>query len=173
MVDQKGLDIIYAAERELMALDATFVILGTGAPKYEDMWRRLATERPRQVAVTVGFSEELAHLIEGGSDGFLMPSRFEPCGLNQMYSLRYGTVPVVRATGGLEDTVHAIDPETGEGTGFTFGPHTPEAMLDALRAALETYRRPEVWRRIQQSGMREDHSWDKSAREYVKLYDGR
>jgi len=173
MVDQKGLDLIAAAERELMALDAAFVVLGTGAPKYEAMWQRLTKERPHQVAATVGFSEELAHLIEAGADIFLMPSRFEPCGLNQMYSLRYGTVPVVRATGGLDDTVRDADVQAGSGTGFKFGPYTPAAMLEALRAALKTFRSPQAWRRIQQAGMREDHSWDKSAREYVTLYDGR
>jgi starch synthase len=171
MVDQKGLDIIARAAGDLMALGATFVILGTGAPKYERMWRQLAAQHPDRVAVTVGFSEELAHLIEGGADIFLMPSHFEPCGLNQLYSLRYGTVPVVRATGGLDDTVRQVQPRTGEGTGFKFSPYTPAALLAALREALAWYRRPEAWQRIQQAGMREDHSWDASAREYVGVYE--
>ena len=104
------------------------------------MWRDLAARHPDRVAVTVGFSEELAHLIEGGADIFLMPSRFEPCGLNQMYSLRYGTVPVVRATGGLDDTVEQVDEAAGQGTGFKFGPYTTAAMLDALRQALAVVR---------------------------------
>ncbi len=171
MVDQKGLDLIAAAASDLMQLGATFVILGTGAPHYEQMWRDLAQRFPDRVSATIGFSEELAHLIEGGSDLFLMPSRFEPCGLNQMYSLRYGTVPVVRATGGLDDTVEQVDASTGEGTGFKFSTYTPAALVDTLRGALDWYGRPEAWRRIQQSGMRVDFSWNVSAREYVKVYE--
>jgi starch synthase len=171
MVEQKGLDIIQQAAPQLMQLDASFVILGTGETRYQDMWRGLARGFPDRVAVTVGFSEELAHLIEGGADLFMMPSRFEPCGLNQMYSLRYGTVPVVRATGGLDDTVKQVDHATGEGTGFKFEAYTADAFVSTLRYALTWYRRPETWRRIQQAGMREDHSWDASAREYVRVYD--
>ncbi|MBE0616973.1 MAG: glycosyltransferase, partial [Proteobacteria bacterium] len=125
---------------------------------------------PNRVSVTVGFSEETAHLIEAGADIFLMPSRFEPCGLNQMYSLRYGTVPVVRATGGLDDTVQQADATTGRGTGFKFAEYSPQAMLTALGAAIDTFRRPDVWRKIQVTGMKQDHSWAASAREYVKLY---
>jgi starch synthase len=171
MVDQKGLDLIAAAASDLMQLGATFVILGTGAPHYEQMWRDLAAGFPDRVAATVGFSEDLAHLIEGGADLFLMPSRFEPCGLNQMYSLRYGTVPVVRATGGLDDTVTPFDPTTGEGTGFKFSAYTPAALVETLRDALTWYGRPDAWRRIQQAGMRMDFSWNVSAREYVKVYE--
>ena len=114
----------------------------------------------------------MAHLIEGGADVFLMPSHFEPCGLNQMYSLRYGTVPVVRATGGLDDTVEQVDCAAGTGTGFKFGPATPEAMVEALRDALSAFGSPGKWRRIQRTGMRQDHSWDASAREYVRVYEG-
>jgi starch synthase len=171
MVDQKGLDLIAAAASDLMQLGATFVILGTGAPHYEEMWRDLTARFPDRVAATIGFSEELAHLIEGGSDLFLMPSRFEPCGLNQMYSQRYGTVPVVRATGGLDDTVTQVDAATGAGTGFKFSTYTPVALVDTLRYALSWYTRPEDWRRIQQAGMRQDFSWTVSAREYVKVYE--
>ena len=172
MVDQKGLDLIFAAVAAgaLQALDASFVILGTGAPKYEKMWRDLAARHPNRVAVTVGFNEELAHLIEGGSDIFFMPSRFEPCGLNQMYSLRYGTVPVVRATGGLDDTVTDVDEASGEGTGFKFQAYTAEAMMEALQRALSWYARPAAWRRIQLAGMAQDNSWEASAREYVEVY---
>ncbi|MFO7693459.1 MAG: glycogen synthase GlgA [Vicinamibacterales bacterium] len=172
MVDQKGLDLIFGAVAAgaLQALDASFVILGTGAPRYEKMWRDLAVRHPNRVAVTVGFNEELAHLIEGGSDIFFMPSRFEPCGLNQMYSLRYGTVPVVRATGGLDDTVIDVDEQSGEGTGFTFGAYTIEAMMAALQRALAWYARPAAWRRIQLAGMAQDNSWEASAREYVGVY---
>jgi starch synthase len=173
MVDQKGLDLIAAAAAsgELLSLDATFVILGTGTPRYEDMWRRLAASHRDRVAATVGFSEELAHLIEGGADMFLMPSRFEPCGLNQMYSLRYGTVPVVRATGGLDDTVAPVDDLTGEGNGFSFRPYTTAAMMAALRQALSWFASPEAWRRIQVAGMRQDNSWDASARAYTAVYE--
>jgi len=173
MVDQKGLDLIADAARsgQLLALGASFVILGTGAPQYQQMWRDLAARHPDQVAVTVGFSEELAHCIEGGADIFLMPSRFEPCGLNQMYSLRYGTVPVVRATGGLDDTVAQVDEATGRGTGFKFGPYTAAAMLDALRQAIAWYRRPDAWKGIQAAGMAMDHSWEASARAYETVYE--
>jgi starch synthase len=121
--------------------------------------------------VRIGFDDGLAHLIEGGADIFLMPSRFEPCGLNQMYSLRYGTVPVVRATGGLFDTVHDVDEKSGRGTGFTFIEYTPSALLGALGRALELFENRPAWRRIQRAGMREDFSWDASAREYVKVYE--
>jgi starch synthase len=134
------------------------------------MWRGLAAKHPKRVAVTVGFDEELAHLIEGGSDIFLMPSRFEPCGLNQMYSMRYGTVPVVRATGGLDDTVTDVDEATGEGTGFKFSAYTVEAMMEALNRALAWYARPAAWRRIQLAGMAADNSWEASARAYVEVY---
>jgi starch synthase len=173
MVDQKGLDLIAAAVASgaLQALDASFAILGTGTRQYESMWKGLAARHPDRVAVTVGFSEDLAHLIEGGSDMFLMPSRFEPCGLNQMYSLRYGTVPVVRATGGLDDTVQQVEEATGHGTGFTFEPYTTEAMLGAIRRALAWYARPAAWRRIQLAGMTQDNSWEASAREYVIVYE--
>jgi starch synthase len=171
MVDQKGLDLIAASAARLMQLEATWVILGTGEARYEAMWRGLAARHPDRVAVTVGFSEELAHLIEGGSDIFLMPSRFEPCGLNQMYSLRYGTVPVVRATGGLDDTVQHVDPATGLGTGFKFGAYTPDGLVGVLREALAWYERPEAWRRIQEAGMALDYSWEASARQYVSVYE--
>jgi starch synthase len=170
MVDQKGFDIIKAAATDLMCLDAAFVILGTGEPQYEQMWRSLQTQHPDRVSVTVGFSEEMAHLIEAGADIFLMPSQFEPCGLNQMYSLRYGTVPVVRATGGLDDTVQQVDVTTGKGTGFKFAAYSSQAMLTALGAAIDAFKRQDVWRKIQVAGMKQDHSWAASAREYVKAY---
>jgi starch synthase len=135
------------------------------------MWRTLAVRHPDRVGVLVGFNEALAHLIEAGADLFIMPSRFEPCGLNQMYSQRYGTVPVVRATGGLDDTVEQVDHATGIGTGFKFQAPTAEALVATLRYALQWYGRPESWRLIQQRGMGRDFSWDASAREYVKAYD--
>lgn len=170
MVDQKGLDLIEAAAARLVALDATFTIVGTGEPRYQDLWRRLAAQYPDRVGVFVGFDERRAHLVEAGADIFLMPSRFEPCGLNQMYSLRYGTVPVVRAVGGLVDTVRPFNPRNGQGTGFLFSDYRPEAMLDALERALATFRRTASWKRLQVRGMRKDFSWDRSALEYLTVY---
>ena len=170
MVDQKGLDLVWEARSALAAMDATFVILGTGERRYEEMWRDLAALHPTRIGARIGFDEELAHVIEGGADLFLMPSRFEPCGLNQMYSMRYGTVPVVRATGGLDDTVQPFDPETGAGTGFTFHEYRSSAMLGALDAALAVYTQPARWRTLQQAGMRQDFSWDASAAAYVREY---
>ena len=150
---------------------ASLVLLGTGDRRYEDMWRGLARRFPDTVAAHIGFDEGLAHLIEGGADIFLMPSHFEPCGLNQMYSLRYGTVPLVRATGGLYDTVRNYDVATGKGTGFTFDDYTPEGLLGTLRWALNVFPQREVWRRLQRAGMQQDHSWDSSARAYVQVYE--
>ena len=170
LTDQKGFDLIAAAIEPLMRLDVSWVMLGSGERRYEDLWRAAAATYPGRVSATIGFDERLAHLIEAGSDMFLMPSRFEPCGLNQMYSLRYGTVPIVRATGGLDDTVQDYDPSSGQGTGFKFRDYTPPALLGAVERALATFRHPEAWRGIQQAGMRLDHSWDASAREYVKVY---
>jgi starch synthase len=171
MVDQKGFDLLAALADDLPGLEATFVLLGTGERRYEDLWLGLSARYPDRVRAHIGFDEGLAHLIEGGADLFLMPSRFEPCGLNQMYSLRYGTPPLVRATGGLADTVRNLDPATGEGTGFTFVEYSPQALLGTLRWALGIYENRSLWRRMQVSGMREDFSWDASAREYVKVYE--
>jgi starch synthase len=171
LVDQKGFDLLAGLSMRLPEVDATFVLLGSGDARYETLWRALAAANPDRVGAHIGFDERLAHVIEGGSDIFLMPSRFEPCGLNQMYSLRYGTVPVVRATGGLADTVRNYDPATGDGTGFTFEEYSADALMGTLRWALEIFRNPPAWRRIQLAGMRDDHSWDASARQYVSVYD--
>jgi starch synthase len=171
MVDQKGFDLLAALADDLPRLDASIVLLGTGERRYEDLWLGLATRYPERVGARIGFDEGLAHRIEGGADLFLMPSRFEPCGLNQMYSLRYGTVPLVRATGGLADTVVNFDAATGEGTGFTFVEYSPQALLGTLRWGLSIYEDRAQWRRIQQAGMRQDFSWDASARKYVKVYE--
>ena len=135
------------------------------------MWTTLAASHPGRIAAKIGFDETLAHLIEGGADMFLMPSRFEPCGLNQMYSLRYGTVPIVRATGGLADTVTDATGRSRGATGFTFTEYTGTALLETLRRALATYANPRRWRALQRAGMRQNHSWDTVATEYVKLYD--
>jgi starch synthase len=170
MVEQKGFDLLDQISDTLPALRASFVLLGTGEPRFEARWRELARRHPTRIGAHIGFDDALAHLIEGGADIFLMPSRFEPCGLNQMYSLRYGTVPVVHATGGLVDTVHNVD-ESGRGTGFTFVDYSPMALLGALGRALEVFENRPAWRRIQKAGMREDFSWDASARKYVKVYE--
>jgi len=171
LTEQKGFDLIAAAADDLMALDASWVMLGSGERRFEDQWRTLAMRHPTRVAATIGFDERLAHLIEAGADMFLMPSRFEPCGLNQMYSLRYGTVPIVRATGGLKDTVEDVDGATrDEGTGFTFRDYAPGALVETVKRALDAFGNPSRWQGIQTRGMQRDHSWDASAREYVKLY---
>ena len=167
---QKGQDLIAGASEELIGLDASFVLIGTGEPRFEEVWRRMALRAPDRVAVRIGFDERLAHLIEAGADMFLMPSQFEPCGLNQMYSLRYGTVPIVRATGGLFDTVRDFDPATGRGTGFTFTPYEPWALMDAVGRALAAFGRRDRWLKLVRAGMRQNHSWDVSARGYVKVY---
>jgi len=171
MVDQKGFDLLNDLADELPRTGAAFVLLGTGERRYEDQWLALAARHPDRIAVHIGFDERLAHLIEAGADMFLMPSRFEPCGLNQMYSLRYGTVPLVHATGGLADTVQNFDAATGEGTGFSFDEYSPQAVLGTLRWALGVFMDRRTWRRVQQAGMRQDHSWAASARRYVEVYE--
>jgi starch synthase len=165
MVAQKGFDLVAALAGELPRLEAGFVVLGTGEPAYQDMWRDLAARYPDRFGIRIGFDEGLAHRIEGGADLFLMPSHFEPCGLNQMYSLRYGTVPIVRAVGGLADTV--VDGRTG----FVFQNYDPAALLATLRRALDLFKNRGKWRALQRAGMRQDHSWDRSAREYVRIYE--
>jgi starch synthase len=170
MVDQKGLDLIAAAAGALTSLDATFTIVGTGEPRYQDMWRALSRRSPDRISAFIGFDERRAHLVEGGADIFLMPSRFEPCGLNQMYSLRYGTVPVVRAVGGLVDTVRPYNPQNGQGNGFLFADYHPRVLMETLSSALATYSNQKIWTRLQKNGMRADVSWDRSAGEYVKMY---
>ena len=168
LTDQKGFDLIGASAEALMALDATWVMLGSGERHYEEQWRALASARPNRVATTIGFDERLAHLIEAGADMFLMPSRFEPCGLNQLYSLRYGTIPIVRATGGLRDTV--VDADQPGGNGILFDTPAPGELVAALRRALALYSDSTRWRGLQRAGMAFDPSWDVSAREYVKVY---
>jgi starch synthase len=171
LVDQKGFDLIAEIADELVRLNASFVLLGTGERRYEDLWLGLAVRHPDRIGAKIGFDEPMAHLIEAGADLFMMPSRFEPCGLNQMYSLRYGTVPLVHAVGGLVDTVRNYNSRTGEGTGFSFDDYSAQALLNTLQWALEIYRDRATWQRIQREGMTQDFSWDASARQYVKVYE--
>jgi starch synthase len=168
LTDQKGFDLIAAASGDLIALDATWTMLGSGEPLYETVWRAIAARFPSRVSATIGFDERLAHLIEAGADIFLMPSRYEPCGLNHLYSLRFGTVPVVRATGGLLDTI--IDAAEPDGNGFKFSDYTPGALVATVRRAIAAWHEPDAWIRLQRAGMARDSSWDVSAREYVKVY---
>jgi len=170
LTHQKGCDLVATAAERLMTLDASWVMLGSGDRWCEDMWRHWTARLPERAAARIGFDERLAHLIEGGSDMFLMPSWYEPCGLNQMYSLRYATIPIVRATGGLEDTVVDADEFPDRGTGFKFREYQAEPLVDAVERALEAFRSPDRWRQIQQNAMKPDFSWDVSAREYVKVY---
>ena len=171
LVDQKGLDLIAGAAADLVGMDAIWAFVGTGAAGHEAMLRRLAAEHPTRVGAFIGFDEPLAHLVEAGSDMFLMPSRFEPCGLNQMYSLRYGTVPIVRAVGGLDDTIQPYTPRARKATGFKFAEATPEALVRTVRQALRVFHEDRAaWERLQRTGMAADHGWARSARAYVNVY---
>jgi starch synthase len=169
--DQKGFDLIAEVAADLMKENLAIVALGTGAPEYEKLFQTLAEKNSGRVGVKIGFDNVLAHKIEAGSDMFLMPSRYEPCGLNQIYSLRYGTVPIVRATGGLDDTIQNFDPETQQGTGFKFSAYDGGALLACVRTALKTYRDPKAWHAVQANGMAKDFSWTASAAAYVTLYE--
>jgi starch synthase len=170
LTGQKGFDLVKEAAGQILATGAFFVSLGSGASEYEDFFQALRDHAPGRVGTYRGFNEPLSHQIEAGADIFLMPSQFEPCGLNQMYSLRYGTVPVVRATGGLDDTVEDFDRSRGTGNGFKFGPYSASAMLEKISEALYCYAEPEVWKQIQLNGMRVDNSWQAAAHKYLELY---
>jgi starch synthase len=170
LVEQKGLDLIEQSRSDLLKLDARFVFLGSGQQRYVDLLHRLATAHPARIHYRSGFDEAFAHRIEGGCDLFLMPSRYEPCGLNQMYSLRYGTPPVVREVGGLADSVQEFDPLTRSGNGFRFAEFEGSEMVGALRHALAIHRQPELWSALQANGMRADFSWRRSAEGYDQLY---
>lgn len=170
-VDQKGFDLIAEIGAEFMKEDVTLVALGTGLPQYEKLFKELAEKYPSRLGLKIGYDNALAHRIEAGSDMFLMPSQYEPCGLNQIYSLRYGTVPVVRATGGLDDTIQNFDPKTQQGTGFKFEEYAGAALLQCVRAALKAYRDRASWRKLQANGMARDFSWRASAAAYVTVYE--
>ncbi|NNF05235.1 MAG: glycogen synthase GlgA, partial [Candidatus Eisenbacteria bacterium] len=164
---QKGFELLFDVLPALLKkYDLRFVVLGSGEQKYVDFFQSLQRNFPSKVCFYHGYSNELAHLIEAGSDLFLMPSRFEPCGLNQMYSLRYGTIPVVRKTGGLADTVTQFNPKTGEGTGVVFDHFTAEGMNWALKFALTLFDTPNQWKQVQKNAMAVDFSWDRQVKQY-------
>jgi starch synthase len=169
---QKGFDLILQVADRLGRQDVIMVVLGTGDREYEELFRKLNKQYPQKIAVKIAYDNPIAHKIEAGSDIFLMPSRYEPCGLNQIYSMRYGTVPVVRATGGLDDTVEQFDPKSLKGTGFKFREYTGEALLDALQMATTLYKSdPKAWQALMRNGMAQEYSWTNSAREYVRVYE--
>ena len=168
---QKGIDLLEDVLPEVLSRDAlALVVLGTGETRYEAFFAGLQRRFPERVCFYRGFSNELAHWIEAAADLFLMPSRYEPCGLNQMYSLKYGTVPIVRKTGGLADSVRPFDPDTGDGTGIVFDHYTPDGVRWALDAALQLYCDPDAWRVVVTNGMAEDFSWEQQAERYVAIY---
>ncbi|MEW6653355.1 MAG: glycogen/starch synthase [Bacteroidota bacterium] len=174
MVSQKGFDIIGYGLNELMSLNAQWVILGSGEQRYEEMFLYAKEQNPHKLYFYRGFNNELSHFIEAAADIFLMPSRFEPCGLNQIYSLRYGTVPVVRKTGGLADTVLDWNEHLAKGdeigTGYSFYDYTARALVQTVQRAIHDFRLKDVWQKIQQNGMNKDYSWRRSAERYVELY---
>ncbi|CAN5177276.1 glycogen synthase GlgA [soil metagenome] len=167
---QKGFELIQQTAGAILETGAYFIALGSGDSSYEDFLQKLRDYAPQQVGIFKGYNEDLAHLIEAGADMFLMPSKFEPCGLNQMYSLRYGTIPIVRAVGGLEDTVQNFDVVNSKGNGFKFREFSADKFLEKIYEALFAYYEPETWRKIQRNGMTEDNSWENAARNYVALY---
>ena len=168
---QKGFDLISQIMDRLAREDMIVVALGSGDKPYEEMFLRLNQQFPQKIAVKIAYDNGLAHKIEAGSDMFLMPSKYEPCGLNQIYSLKYGTVPVVRATGGLDDTIEPWDARSGKGTGFKFTEYNGEALLLTIKQALLAFREQSSWQQLMRNGMSKDFSWNASAREYVRIYE--
>src|SRR5271168_274475 len=173
-VEQKGFDLIAEVGREFLDEDVAVVALGSGDARYEAFFRMLAearADRPERVGVRIGFDNVLAHKIKAGADLFLMPSRYEPCGLSHLYAMRYGTIPLVRATGGLDDTVEPFDLKTMQGNGFKFWDATGPALLDTLRWALNCYRNPPAWAKLMQNAMAQNFSWATAAEKYVEVYE--
>lgn len=169
LVEQKGFDLMLSIMDDLMKLDVQFVMVAAGEDGLRKKFEALKKKHPKQIGLFFGFDNELAHLVEAGADMYLMPSRYEPCGLNQMYSMRYGTVPVVRATGGLDDTVEDYS-GSGKGTGFKFEKYDGKEFLKAIQRALKVFQQPEEWKKIMRNCMMKDFSWSNSARKYVNLY---
>ncbi len=168
--NMKGLSLVEEITDYIMHMDMQFILLGTGDPRFEESFARLAEMYPEKASVNLRFDNGLAHRFEAAADIFLMPSRFEPCGLNQLISLRYGTVPVVRAVGGLADTVQEFDAKASKGNGFVFHEYSSMGLFNALKRALEVYRNKAQWRQLQRQGMAADFSWSASARKYEALY---
>ncbi len=171
LTEQKGIDLLVAAAEDVVRhLGAQLVILGTGEQRWHDLILKAAKQYPQNIEAFLTFNNPMAHYIYGGVDMLLMPSRFEPCGLNQMIALRYGALPVVREVGGLADTVHDFDPRTGEGNGFSFRPYEARALYTAMVRAVENWKHRQTWRQLQVRGMTTDFSWSRSARQYVEVY---
>jgi starch synthase len=170
LYDQKGLDLLSEIADDLMKLDAQLVILGTGDKKYEDLFKKMAEKAPDKISAKIMFDVDLAQLIYAGADMFLMPSKYEPCGLGQMFAMRYGTIPVVRYTGGLKDSVTEFNPSKGTGNGFGFESYKADDLLKALNKALDCYSDDKLWRKIVMNAMETDFSWERSAKEYEELY---
>jgi starch synthase len=174
MVLQKGFDIFADAINDLLKLELQWIILGSGEDRFEDLFRLLSNQFPGKVGVYIGYNNELSHLIEAGADMFLMPSKYEPCGLNQIYSLKYGTVPIVRKTGGLADTVKDWDEQSHyglkDGNGFSFYDYSGYALFKSVERAINTFKHKDIWKKIQLNGMRQDFSWTRSAEKYTELY---
>ena len=171
LTPQKGIDLVLNVIREILSMDLQLVILGTGDGKYENALREIGKQFPTKLATAIYFSGDIASKIYGASDMFLMPSKYEPCGLSQMIAMRYGSVPIVRETGGLRDTVPAFDPTTGKGLGFTFKTYNAHDMLGAIRRAVEAYYNPELWQKgVVKNAMAADFSWKRSAEDYLNLY---
>jgi starch synthase len=170
LVEQKGMDLLAEIIDKVVTLGAGILVLGNGSSEYNRLFLGLKERYPRNVYVCIDFNDELAHKIEAGADIFVMPSRYEPCGLNQMYSLKYGTIPVVRATGGLDDAIIDFDSDRASGNGFKFGPATPEALFKAIKRAVDLYHKKEMWEKIILNAMKCDFSWTRSAEKYLSLY---
>ena len=170
LTDQKGVDIQLGALEEMLAAHMQFVLLGNGNAYYETAYQALARRFPKKVAVRIGFDAALSHRIEAAADFYLMPSRYEPCGLNQMYSLRYGAIPIVRITGGLDDSVIDISEDQGNANGIKFGEYSVRALAKAIRKALVLFQTPELLEHYRRNGMRADFSWQRTAESYIEVY---
>jgi starch synthase len=170
LADQKGFDLLAEILGELFTLDVGFVLLGTGEQKYHDLLQQVARQYPQKAGIRITYDDRLAHKIEAGADLFLMPSKYEPCGLNQIYSLKYGTIPVVRATGGLDDTIVNYDPATGIGNGFKFSRYDAKEFLNQIKVAISFFSQPKHWKQLLHNAMTADFSWERSAEAYLQLY---
>ena len=169
-IEHSIIDGVRAILEEMLSANLQFILLGSGDPIFQNAYKDLVRRFPSQAAVTIGYDEGMSHRIEAGCDFFLMPSRFEPCGLNQMYSLRYGSVPIVRITGGLDDTVIDVKEDAENADGIKFAEYTPRAMAKAMRKALVLFENSQLLAHFRQNGMAKDFSWDRTGSEYVEVY---